>query len=178
MSKPTKITFNREYKTDNGVIFYYTILIDEKEFYFSTNKRDNLKFQEGVEVEYEIVPNKKDKRGLDKIDVKKNDSFKRGTYSIEEQNKSSRTTAFNAQTEYLILFKDTDKTTDLRKKEFLNIFFNWIKSNGDDIKSRINSQGIVNSFVRRINTLPLELIPTDEAAIVSMLDQIYKIINE
>lgn len=171
VSKPTKITFNREWNGQNGLIYFFDIEFEDGTVgQFGTTKREQDKFVIGTDVTY-TKEEKQNQRGTwYKIDKVKQDTGG-GGYSGNRKSdpKTERSIMANVALECALvcihkLNLKSSVTKDLSSVFSLsNKFYDFIQNEcGSDKQKRITMQARLKGVVEHLLEVPsLEIQSSD-----------------
>lgn len=155
--KTTQIEFNREWeynhkdkdgKDTSTMIYYFNITLDDGTTgEFSTNKREQTKFEEGKSYDITIEVKTNTRGEYNKIDIKK-EPYKGGNkYDPEVQAQIVRSVAIECAINTVTFHSTMDTDT----YGILTRDYNaWINSKGKGIQSSINAQAALKRAVMTV----------------------------
>ena len=182
-SKVNSVTFNREWRRDNGSsVFYFDITFDDgTQGQFGTVRREQSKFIIGTEVEYEIRG--QNKRGQNTIDLVKEKPQFKSTYNDPTNNlKIAMSVCFSAAVDTAVMMKVEEPTEDDIRRIAI-FYYKWVTDcpNERDVLSlrwnsllnatkymtlfeNTNSKGIVETANVFYDNLENTTLPVHEAS--------------
>lgn len=171
VSKPTKITFNREWNGPSGTIYYFDIEFEDgTSGQFGTTKREQNKFFIGTEVTYSKEEKQSPRGSYFKIDKVNTDGGGGGNYGSRKSDpKTERSIMANVALECALVCihkmnlmgsvtKDLSSVFSLSNK-----FYDFIQSEcGSDKQKRITMQARLKGVVEHLLEVPnLEIKSSD-----------------
>jgi hypothetical protein len=171
VSKPTKITFNREWNGPSGTIYYFDIEFEDGTVgQFGTTKREQNKFFIGTEITYSKEEKQNQRGSYFKIDKVNIDGGGGGSYGSRKSDpKTERSIVANVALECAmsVIHKmklESSVTKDLSSVFSLsNKFYDFIQSEcGTDKQKRITMQARLKGVVEHLVTIEgLEIKSSD-----------------